>query len=49
MPDIAEPSVCRFNDFLLDEWCATDPARLYGAAILPLPDIDATMAEIPVE
>jgi hypothetical protein len=25
-----------YNDYLLDEWCATDPARLYGAAILPL-------------
>ena len=25
-----------YNDFLLDEWCATDRARLFGAAILPL-------------
>jgi predicted TIM-barrel fold metal-dependent hydrolase len=35
-----------YNDYLLDEWCATDPARLYGAAILPLPDIDAAVAEL---
>jgi predicted TIM-barrel fold metal-dependent hydrolase len=35
-----------YNDYLLDEWCATDPARLYGAAILPLHDIDLTTAEL---
>ena len=23
-----------YNDFLLDEWCATDRARLFGAVIL---------------
>jgi predicted TIM-barrel fold metal-dependent hydrolase len=34
-----------YNDYLLDEWCATDPARLYGAAILPLNDLDAALAE----
>ena len=35
-----------YNDYLLDEWCATDPQRLFGAAILPLPDIDAAVAEL---
>jgi predicted TIM-barrel fold metal-dependent hydrolase len=35
-----------YNDYLLDEWCAADPARLYGAAILPLNDLDATLAEL---
>jgi predicted TIM-barrel fold metal-dependent hydrolase len=35
-----------YNNYLLDEWCATDPARLYGAAILPLHDIDAAVAEL---
>jgi predicted TIM-barrel fold metal-dependent hydrolase len=35
-----------YNDYLLDEWCGTDPRRLYGAAILPLPDIDLAVAEL---
>ena len=35
-----------YNDYLLDEWCATDPGRLYGAAILPLYDIDLAAAEL---
>jgi predicted TIM-barrel fold metal-dependent hydrolase len=35
-----------YNDYLLDEWCATEPMRLFGAAILPLADIDAAVAEL---
>lgn len=35
-----------YNDYLLDEWCATDPDRLYGAAVLPLIDIDDSVAEL---
>src|SRR6185437_6821139 len=35
-----------YNDYLLDEWCATDPARLYGAAILPLYDTDLAIDEL---
>jgi predicted TIM-barrel fold metal-dependent hydrolase len=35
-----------YNDYLLDEWCATDPARLFGAVILPLYDIDLAIAEL---
>lgn len=35
-----------YNDYLLDEWCATDPARLFGAAILPLNDVDAAVVEL---
>jgi len=35
-----------YNDYLLDEWCATDPARLHGAAVLPLADIDEAVAEL---
>jgi predicted TIM-barrel fold metal-dependent hydrolase len=34
-----------YNDYLLQEWCATDPQRLYGAAVLPLDDIDVAVAE----
>ncbi len=35
-----------YNDYLLDEWCATDRARLFGAVILPLHDLDLTLAEL---
>jgi predicted TIM-barrel fold metal-dependent hydrolase len=35
-----------YNDYLLDEWCATDPSRLYGAAILPLYDVQLAVAEL---
>ena len=35
-----------YNDYLLDEWCATNPARLFGAVILPLQDIDLAVAEL---
>jgi predicted TIM-barrel fold metal-dependent hydrolase len=35
-----------YNDYLLDEWCATAPDRLFGAAILPLNDIDAAVREL---
>jgi predicted TIM-barrel fold metal-dependent hydrolase len=35
-----------YNDYLLDEWCATDPARLYGAVILPLYDVDLAIDEL---
>jgi predicted TIM-barrel fold metal-dependent hydrolase len=34
-----------YNDYLLQEWCPTDPRRLYGAAVLPLDDIDAAVGE----
>lgn len=35
-----------YNDYLLDEWCATDPARLFGSVILPLYDVDLAIAEL---
>jgi predicted TIM-barrel fold metal-dependent hydrolase len=35
-----------YNDYLLDEWCATAPSRLFGAVILPLHDPDAAVAEL---
>jgi predicted TIM-barrel fold metal-dependent hydrolase len=35
-----------YNDYLLDEWCATDPARLYGSVILPLHDVSLAVAEL---
>jgi len=44
--DLALACLRTYNDYLLDEWCATDPARLYGAAVLPLNDIDEAVAEL---
>jgi predicted TIM-barrel fold metal-dependent hydrolase len=35
-----------YNDYLLDEWCATEPARLYGAVILPLHDLEQATTEL---
>ena len=35
-----------YNDYLLEEWCGTDPSRLYGAVILPLHDIDLAIEEL---
>lgn len=35
-----------YNDWLVEVWCAADPARLLGAAILPLWDMEASAAEI---
>jgi predicted TIM-barrel fold metal-dependent hydrolase len=35
-----------YNDYLLDEWCATAPDRLSGAVILPLYDIDLAVEEL---
>jgi predicted TIM-barrel fold metal-dependent hydrolase len=35
-----------YNNYLLDEWCAKDPSRLFGAVILPLYDIDLAVAEL---
>jgi len=35
-----------YNDYLLDEWCAADRNRLYGAAILPLYDVNLSIIEL---
>jgi predicted TIM-barrel fold metal-dependent hydrolase len=45
-PDLALVCLQTYNDYLLDEWCATAPDRLFGAAILPLNDIDAAVREL---
>jgi predicted TIM-barrel fold metal-dependent hydrolase len=36
--DLALTCVRAWNDFVLDEWCATDPARLIPLSIVPLWD-----------
>ena len=35
-----------YNDFIAEEWCATDPARLMAVAVLPLWDVEAAVAEV---
>lgn len=35
-----------WNDWHLDEWCGADPARFIPLGILPVWDMDATVAEI---
>ncbi|MDT3441536.1 MULTISPECIES: amidohydrolase family protein [unclassified Pseudofrankia] len=45
-PELALACLRTYNDYLLDEWCATDRDRLFGAAILPLHDLDAAVAEL---
>ena len=44
--DLGLACLYAYNDFLLDEWCATDPARLYGAAVLPLHDLELAISEL---
>jgi len=35
-----------YNDFITEEWCATDPSRMIPMAILPLWDVDLAVAEM---
>ncbi|MGE0136860.1 MAG: amidohydrolase family protein [Ilumatobacteraceae bacterium] len=35
-----------YNDFVIDEWCATDPHRLLSLAVLPLWDIEQSVIEL---
>lgn len=44
--ELAYLCVKAWNDFVLDEWCATAPDRLIPVAILPLWDVDLCVAEI---
>lgn len=45
-PELGLACLRTYNDYLLDEWCATDPDRLFGAVVLPLHDIDRAVAEL---
>ncbi|MGH2830592.1 MAG: amidohydrolase family protein [Actinomycetota bacterium] len=38
--------ISAYNDWLVDGWCAADPERIFGAAILPLWDPPAAAAEL---
>jgi predicted TIM-barrel fold metal-dependent hydrolase len=44
--DLALACVQAWNDFVLDEWCATDPNRLIPLSIVPLWDPHLAAAEI---
>jgi len=44
--DLALACLKTYNDYLLDEWCATAPDRLLGAAILPLNDVEEAVVEL---
>ncbi len=44
--DLSLLCVRAWNDFVLDEWCATAPDRLIPIVILPLWDVPACVAEI---
>jgi len=43
--DLAYLCVQAWNDFYIDEWCATAPDRFIPMAILPIWDIDLTVKE----
>jgi len=44
--DLALKHLRAYNDWHIQEWCATDPGRFIPLAILPTWDMDATVAEI---
>ena len=44
-PEARFAAVQAFNDWMIDEWCATDPKRLFGLAQLPLWDPEASVKE----
>src|SRR4029079_15487927 len=44
--DLALSCLQTYNDYLLEEWCAVAPDRLFGAAILPLGDLDDAVREL---
>ncbi|HVW42417.1 MAG TPA: amidohydrolase family protein [Amycolatopsis sp.] len=44
--ELAHLCVKAWNDFVLDEWCATAPDRFIPLVILPLWDVQACVAEV---
>lgn len=44
--ELALLCVQAWNDFVLDEWCATAPGRLIPLVVMPMWDVDACVAEI---
>jgi predicted TIM-barrel fold metal-dependent hydrolase len=44
--DLANLCVTAYNDFILDEWCATAPDRLIPLVMVPFWDVEASVKEI---
>jgi predicted TIM-barrel fold metal-dependent hydrolase len=44
--ELAYACLQTYNDYLIDEWCGTDPTRLYSAVILPLDDLELAISEL---
>lgn len=44
--DLALLCVRAYNDWMLDEWCATDPGRFIPLAIVPVWDVKLALAEL---
>ncbi len=43
---LATACIQAYNDFVIEEWCATDPVRLHAVAVLPIWDARAAVAEV---
>ena len=43
---LATACIMAYNDFVLDEWSATDPERLVPLGLVPLWDVEAAAAEV---
>jgi predicted TIM-barrel fold metal-dependent hydrolase len=43
---LATACIRAYNDFLIEEWCATDSERLHGVAVLPLWDVAEAVHEV---
>ena len=45
-PALATACIRAYNDFVVEEWCATDPERLVPLGVLPLWDVEGSAAEV---
>lgn len=45
-PELGRHCITAYNDFVVEEWCAADPERLLGLALLPFWDVPAAVAEL---
>lgn len=43
---LANACIRAYNDFVVEEWCAADRARLHGVAVLPIWDVEQAVAEV---
>src|SRR5580658_1889657 len=43
---LGEMCIRAWNDWMLDEWCATAPGRFIPGTLVPFWDIDATVREV---